>query len=161
MKRLASIDVLRAVAILLMIQVHFVENLSPREASSAVLYDLSQVLGALAAPIFTFLLGLSLWLWLRRETGLGRVEVELRRVVVRRGLFLFGAGLAFAVVIWLPQEVFIWDILTLLGASTLILFLLRRWSPRKLVGLAILTLGVQLLLVEPLFRPIAAMFIAR
>jgi uncharacterized membrane protein len=140
MKRLASIDVLRAIAILLMIQVHFVENLSPREASSAALYDLSEVLGMLPAPLFTFLVGLSLWLWLRRETGLGRSELELSKVVVRRGLFLSGAGLAFAVVIWLPEEVFDWDILTLLGASTLILFRLREWSPQKLVGLAILVL---------------------
>jgi uncharacterized membrane protein len=129
MKRLASIDVLRAIAILLMIQVHFVENLSPREASSAALYDLSEVLGMLPAPLFTFLVGLSLWLWLRRETGLGRSELELSKVVVRRGLFLSGAGLAFAVVIWLPEEVFDWDILTLLGASTLIGFLLQGYFP--------------------------------
>jgi uncharacterized membrane protein len=60
MKRFASIDVLRAIAILLMIQVHFVENLSPREASSAALYDLSEVLGMLQAPLFGFLMGLSL-----------------------------------------------------------------------------------------------------
>jgi uncharacterized membrane protein len=140
MKRLISIDVLRAIAILTMIQVHFVENLSPREASSAALYDLSQFLGTLSAPLFTFLLGLSLWLWLRKQTSSGRSELELSKVVIRRGLFLFGAGLAFAVLIWLPGEVFDWDILTLLGASTLILFLLRKWSPRWLVGLAILVL---------------------
>jgi uncharacterized membrane protein len=142
MKRFASIDVLRAIAILLMIQVHFVENLSPRVASSAALYDLSEVLGMLPAPLFGFLAGLSLWLWLRRETGLGRRESELSQVVVRRGLFLFGAGLAFAVLIWLPKEVFDWDILTMLGASTLVLCRLRSWSPRALVGLAILVLLV-------------------
>ena len=67
MKRLASIDFLRAIAILLMIQVHFVENLSKREASSAALYDLSEVLGMLPAPVLTFMVGLSLWLWLRRD----------------------------------------------------------------------------------------------
>ena len=78
-KRLASIDVLRAIAILLMVQVHFVENLSPREASSAALYDLSEALGMLPAPIFAFLVGLSLWLWLRRETGLGRRDFQYKR----------------------------------------------------------------------------------
>jgi uncharacterized membrane protein len=140
MKRLISIDVLRAIAILLMIQVHFVENLSQRKASSAMLYDLSQFLGTLAAPLFTFLLGLSLWLWLRKHTSSGRSELGLSKVAMRRGLFLFGAGLAFAVFIWLPKEVFNWDILTLLGASTFILFWLRKWSPRWLMGLAILVL---------------------
>jgi len=142
MKRLASVDVMRAVAILLMVQVHFVENLSPRLPSSAALYDLSGILGMLPAPTFAFLVGLSLWLWLQRETARGRGESELSKVVVRRGLFLFGAGLAFAVAVWLPEEVFDWDILTLLGASTLILCSLRRLSPRVLVGLAALALLV-------------------
>jgi uncharacterized membrane protein len=59
---------------------------------------------------------------------------------MRRGLFLFGAGLAFAVFVWLPKEVFDWDILTLIGASTLILFPLRKLPPRKLIGLTILVL---------------------
>ncbi|MHC4464625.1 MAG: heparan-alpha-glucosaminide N-acetyltransferase domain-containing protein [Planctomycetota bacterium] len=140
MRRLASVDVLRAIAILLMIQVHFVYNLSPREASTAALYDLSIVLGVLPAPIFTFLVGLSLWLWLRREVALGRSELELSKVIIRRGLFLFGAGLAFAVFVWSPKEVFDWDILTLIGASTLILFTLRKLAPEKLVALAILVL---------------------
>ena len=61
MKRLVSIDVLRGAAILMMIQVHFVEYLSPREVSSALLYDLSKHLGVLPAPLFMFLMGLSLW----------------------------------------------------------------------------------------------------
>jgi uncharacterized membrane protein len=55
MRRLASIDVLRALAILLMVQVHFVENLSPRDTSAAVLYGLSMALGLLPAPLFSFL----------------------------------------------------------------------------------------------------------
>lgn len=123
-----------------MIQVHFVYNLSPREGSTAALYDMSIILGVLPAPVFTFLVGLSLWLWLLRETALGRSELELSKVVVRRGLFLFGAGLAFAVFVWLPKEVFDWDILTLIGTSTLILFTLRKLAPGKLIGLAILVL---------------------
>ena len=138
--RLVSVDVLRAIAILLMVQVHFVANLSPRVASSAALYDLSDALGVLPAPLFAFLSGLSLWLWLRREKGRDRSELALSKVVVRRGLSLFGAGLAFAFFIWLPDEIFDWDILTLLGASTLILFLLRKWPSRWLLGLAILVL---------------------
>ena len=149
MKRYASLDVLRAVAILLMIQVHFVENLSPREASSAWLYDLSSVLGMVSAPLFTFLVGLSLWLWMEREIASNRSRLELGKIVIRRGLFLFGFGLAFAVVIWLPKEIFNWDILTLLGASTIILYFLRKWPPRILVGLAIL-----ILIISPPLRAI-------
>ena len=142
MKRFASIDILRGIAILLMIQIHFVENLSARESSSAWLYDLSSTLGTLSAPLFTFLLGLSLWIWMEREKISDRSKQEFGKVVTRRGLFLFGFGLAFAVLIWLPNEVFDWDILTLLGASTVILYLFRKMSPKTLVGLAILVLIV-------------------
>ena len=137
-KYLLSIDIMRAVAILLMIQVHFVENLSPREASSAGLYDLSKGLGTLSAPIFSFLVGLSLWLWLSNQIEAGRKEAEIARVVRRRGILLFVAGLIFAVVIWRPESIFIWDILTFLGTATLIVYLLRKWASWKLIGLIVL-----------------------
>ena len=64
-RRLASIDVLRAIAIMLMVQVHFLENLASGEEFPRV-HDLSHALGLLAAPLFTFLTGLSLWLWLKK-----------------------------------------------------------------------------------------------
>ena len=41
MNRLISIDILRCLAILLMVQVHFVKNLSSREAPWEWLYDTS------------------------------------------------------------------------------------------------------------------------
>jgi hypothetical protein len=140
-KYLVSIDVLRAIAILLMIQVHFVENLSPREPSSAGYYDLSGALGMLPAPIFSFLVGLSLWLWMLREK-----ESAIGKRVMRRGIMLFGTGLAFATLIWLPESVFIWDILTLLGASTIIVFALRKLPLWIIVGIIILVLCISPLL---------------
>jgi hypothetical protein len=146
-KRLASVDVLRAVAILLMIQVHFVENLSARDSASVALYDISIILGAFSAPIFTFLVGLSLWLWHRARPLQGR---EASKILARRGLSLCGSGLAFAVLIWLPKEVFSWDILTLIGASTLILLPLRKLPAWVLVGLAVVVL-----LVSPPLRDIS------
>ncbi len=145
MKRLISVDVLRAVAILLMIQVHFVDNLSPRELSSANLHDWAGTFGSLPAPIFTFLVGLSLWLWLEKQER--RHTPNIRKIVIRRGLLIFTVGLAFATFIWSPKEVFSWDILTLIGAATLILFTLRRWSPRTIWALAVL-----ILLVSPFLR---------
>lgn len=92
-KRYFSVDVLRAIAILLMIQIHFVENLSRRAASSSILYDISKFLGLLSAPTFTFLAGLSIWLWLK-DKSLSSAKV-LRRQAIRRGLLLFGIALAF------------------------------------------------------------------
>ncbi len=144
-KYLASIDAMRAIAILLMIQVHFVNNLSPRQASSAALFDLSSDLGSLPAPIFSFLAGLSLWLWLSKEAG--RDAAETRQIVYRRGFFLFATGLAFATFIWLPVSIFDWDILTFLGAATIAAYLARKLSPWKIVAIIIL-----ILLVSPPLR---------
>ena len=149
MKRLASIDVLRALALLLMIQVHFVENLAGSDNANATLRATSYGLGTIPAPIFCFLVGLSLWLWLQRSASLGKDSSAVAKATVRRGLFLFGGGLAFAVLIWLPKEVFNWDILTLLGTATLVLYVLRKWSARRLVVLALF-----ILLISPHLRTV-------
>lgn len=145
MSRLISIDILRAIAILLMVQVHFVQNLSPRSSDSPMLYDLSEILGLLPAPIFTFLVGLSLWFWIQKQPAAESQTFKLQ--TVRRGLFLFGYGLAFAVLIWLPDQIFIWDILTFIGLATLIVFALRNWS-----SVALMTVSVAILMISPPLR---------
>jgi len=129
---------MRAIAIILMVEIHFVENLSPRASPWKWLYDVSGVLGDLPAPMFTFLVGLSLWLWLRRDEAKGVEPARIRRRVMRRGLFIFLSGLAFAAAIWRPAGLFDWDILTLIGASTLILFPMRRLRPWVFVAVALL-----------------------
>lgn len=127
--RFLSIDVLRGLAILLMIQVHFVDNLSSRDAAYAWLYDAASWLGMLPAPLFTFLSGVSYCLWLRKQEELRRGDAEINRVSVRRGLFLFGAGIAFNVLVWLPEDTFNWDILTLIGVSLVLLAYVRKLPP--------------------------------
>jgi uncharacterized membrane protein len=88
--RLASIDVLRAIAIVLMTVVHFVENL----AGSWGVVD-GPFLGAsrywwlptgFAAPVFTFLSGASYRLWADAQRARGRTDAELTKITVRRGL---------------------------------------------------------------------------
>lgn len=145
MSRYHSIDILRTVAILLMVQVHFVQNLSPRNADSAALYDLSETLGLLPAPIFTFLVGLSLWLWIQKQPASSQHTLGVQ--LLRRGLFLFGYGLAFAVLIWLPDQIFIWDILTFIGLATLIVFAVRNWS-----NWAVIAISVTVVIISPPLR---------
>jgi uncharacterized membrane protein len=144
--RYLSIDVLRGTAILLMIQVHFVDNLSPRTEGSAWLYDLSAGLGLLPAPLFTFVAGLSYCLWVRKQESLGRRDEDITKITVRRGLFLFGTGIAFNVLVWLPEDTFNWDILTLLGTSLLVLAFARHLPP----GILVLLAAVILILSPPL-----------
>ena len=117
MPRYLSIDILRGVAILMMVQVHFVENLSFREASSAWLYDATIWLGFLPAPLFTIVSGMSFGLWVRKLEAAGRSDADITHAAVRRGFFLFALGIVFNVVVWLPDDAFNWDVLTLIGVS--------------------------------------------
>ncbi len=149
MKRYLSIDILRGLAIILMIQVHFVENLSPRESSSAVLYDISMRLGSFSAPFFSFVSGLSYFLWVRKQESLRCKDKEITRITLRRGLFLFGLGIAFNFCIWLPQDTFNWDILTLIGTSLLFLA-----YARKLPAPVLPLICVVIVLVSPVLRTV-------
>lgn len=145
--RLSSIDLMRAVAIVLMTLVHFVENL----AGSFEIAD-GPFIGAnrywwmptgFAAPLFTFLSGVSYRLWADAGAARGRDSDELSKITIRRGLFLILFGFAFNVLVWLPEDVFNWDILTLIGTAMLALDIARRTPPAVtafacglLVGLA-------------------------
>lgn len=131
--RLVSIDVLRATAIVLMTLVHFVENLAGS-------YDIESgpFIGAnrywwmptgFAAPLFTFLSGVSYRLWADAQASRGRDSEELSKITVRRGLFLILFGFLFNVLVWLPEDVFNWDILTLIGTAMLALDVARRTAP--------------------------------
>ncbi|HBH53954.1 MAG TPA: hypothetical protein DDY91_18875 [Planctomycetaceae bacterium] len=112
--RHSSIDLLRTLAIILMVLVHFVENLAGQQSRV-------WLPTGLAAPLFAFLSGFSHWLWRHslesRRTSLS----EISRRAVRRGLFLIGLGFAFNVLVWMPEDTFNWDVLTFLGFSLLIL----------------------------------------
>lgn len=118
-----SIDLLRTLAIVLMVLVHFVENLSGNPTSMAWLPS------GFAAPVFTLLTGVSYRLWLDRLEAQGRPEAEISKRTVRRGLFLLAAGFAFNILVWLPPDTFNWDVLTFIGAGLLFLNLVRRLPP--------------------------------
>jgi uncharacterized membrane protein len=125
--RRPSIDLLRTVAIVLMVLVHFVENLSGQQSRV-------WLPTGIAAPIFAFLAGFSHWLW-RRGLEDRRVSLsEISRRAVRRGLSLIAIGFAFNVLVWMPEDTFNWDVLTFLGSSLLILELLH--DQPRLVWLA-------------------------
>jgi len=122
--RHGSIDVLRTVAICLMIVVHFVENLSAaHDATSAALSR--QLPAGLAAPLFTFLAGVNYRLWSAARIARGHAPAAVSRVTLRRGLFLLGTGFAFNALVWLPAETFNWDILTFMGIALIVLDVAR------------------------------------
>src|SRR3954453_9816994 len=117
--RYPSIDLLRTVAIGLMVVVHFTENLS----------GVGWMPGEFGAPLFAFLAGVNFRLWVRTQERKHVPEAAITRVAVRRGLFLFVLGFAFNVLVWLPEDTFNWDVLTMLGASLLLLTVVRNLPP--------------------------------
>jgi uncharacterized membrane protein len=125
--RFSSIDILRTVAIVLMVLVHFMENLSGKTNWSPT---------GFGAPFFAFLAGVSYSLWLKSKGNRSRSEEELSKITIRRGLFLIGLGFLFNIVIWLPEDVFNWDVLTYIGSSILVLNWVRRGPPAVALILA-------------------------
>ncbi|MEY3457662.1 MAG: hypothetical protein RL215_819 [Planctomycetota bacterium] len=114
--RLASIDVLRTVAIVIMVVVHFLENLSGVRDWSP---------DGFGAPLFAFLTGASTRLWATARSQRGTPSQHITLVLVRRGLFLFTLGLTFNLLIWLPDDLWTWDVLTFLGTASLLLAAIR------------------------------------
>lgn len=138
--RYPSIDILRTFAIFVMVLVHFGENLS----------GFHSPITGFGAPLFAFLAGVSYCLWSRAQTARGKSETEISRISVRRALFVFGVGFAFNIFVWLPEDVFNWDVLTCIGASLLFLTVTRH-----LPSLVLTVFSIASLLASPVLREIA------
>jgi uncharacterized membrane protein len=146
-KRFDSIDILRTAAIIGMIQVHFTAILSAYYDSSSLLLNISDLVGAFPAPLFTFLVGMSLFISVKRQEKSGLLPGAISDRNLRRGMALFFLGLLFATLIWTPSAVFGWDILTLIGFSLLVVFPLRKLNDGILTTVILIIVAV-----SPLFR---------
>jgi len=152
--RLLSIDILRTVAIGMMVLVHFSENLSAGYGLPAIADSVAQrpwwMPTGLAAPLFALLSGVSYRAWLTVQHQRGLSDTEISKRTVRRGLFLIGLGFLFNVFVWLPEDTFNWDILTFIGSALILLNLIRR-TPAELPPLLIVIMVVM----SPVLRNVA------
>jgi uncharacterized membrane protein len=130
--RYPSVDILRTVAIGVMVLVHFPENLSGYTPPFA----------GLGAPLFAFLSGVSYRLWLNGQQSRSVDETEISKISIRRGLFVFGVGFAFNILIWLPEDTFNWDVLTFIGTAILILNVMRNKPIAVSVALALTSAAI-------------------
>jgi uncharacterized membrane protein len=121
--RFSSIDALRTLSIFIMVLVHFTENLA----------GVTPAIAGLGAPMFMFLSGVSFRLWLNGRTAQSLPGDAITKIAVRRALFIFGLGFFFNIVVWLPEDVFNWDVLTLIGAALLGLGFFRHAPPHLLL----------------------------
>ena len=125
MRRVDSVDVLRALALIGMVICHYPIFLSSGEGRDAMLYFFSNHLlgGDCAASWFVFLVGLSQVLSIKKRDAAQNRNVS--RVIIR-GMAIFVIGLLFLLVIQGYEELWDWDILTFIGATTIILLLCRK-----------------------------------
>ena len=131
--RYSSIDVLRMVAIFVMVIVHFLENLSGIRNWSP---------DGFGAPLFTFLTGMSYRLWLSGQDARQTSDSQISKITVRRGLFLFGLGFVFNFFVWLPEDIFIWDVLTFIGVALMTLNVVRSFPAPLLITSILLSFAV-------------------
>lgn len=124
-QRVDSVDVLRALALVGMVICHYPIFLSSGAGSNAMLYFFSNHLlgGDCGASWFVFLVGLSQVLSLQKRATTQNNDSS--RVIVR-GAAIFVIGLLFLLFIQGYEELWDWDILTFIGAATIILLICRR-----------------------------------
>ena len=125
MQRVDSVDVLRALALIGMVICHYPIFLSSGEGRDAMLYFFSNHFlgGDCAASWFVFLVGLSQVLSAKKGDA-AQVQNESR--VIIRGMAIFVIGLLFLLIVQGYEELWVWDILTFIGATTIILLLCRK-----------------------------------
>jgi len=138
--RYSSIDILRTLAIFVMVIVHFCENLA----------GYTPPINGFGAPLFMLVSGISYRLWLNGKLSRNISETQISKITIRRGLFLFGLGFVFNVFIWLPEDAFNWDVLTLIGVGLITLNVARRLPPS-----IILLFCAVVYAISPLARSIA------
>ncbi len=124
--RVTYLDWTRGLAAALMLQGHVMEGWLRPQDRGGEWFWLSQFLGGFPAPIFLFLVGVSLAIVLDRMRAKGASSRELAMKVLRRGGWIFLLAYAFRLeqfLVWYPasqwKDVFRVDTLNCIAASTL------------------------------------------
>ncbi len=125
MQRNDSVDVLRALALIGMVICHYPIFLSSGAGSDAMIYFFTNHFlgGDCAASWFVFLVGLCQALSMKKRGA--TPDKNVSRVIIR-GAAIFVIGLLFLLVVQGYEELWDWDILTFIGATTIILLLCRK-----------------------------------
>jgi uncharacterized membrane protein len=141
-RRLAYIDWMRGLACVLMFQSHCYSSWLTPEARKSALYEWSQLLGTLPAPLFIFLSGISLALVTEKLREKGAARGAIAKKTMLRGAEIFGLGILFRIqelVLGYPispwTDLFRVDVLNILGISMILMAVLC-WMTSFEVGAA-------------------------
>jgi uncharacterized membrane protein len=141
-RRLAYIDWMRGLACVLMFQSHCYSSWLTPEARKSSLYEWSQLLGTLPAPLFIFLSGISLALVTEKLHEKGATRSAIAKKTILRGAEIFALGIVFRIqefVLGYPispwTDLFRVDVLNILGISMILMAVLC-WMTSFEVGAA-------------------------
>lgn len=139
--RILSIDLIRGFSIVFMVLVHFGIYFGNEDAGRnfAIIF-LNHCLADWGAAVFLMTMGMSQVLSARRMEKPDN-RLLFKRALVR-GIYIFGVGLLMLILAWGPGQIWWWDILTLMGVGTIVLFFCRFLQSWFLIGviLAIMVL---------------------
>jgi len=135
-ERILSIDVMRGFALICMVLVHFVIFYGNEGAADTWPYFiLNHVLGDWGAACFLMMMGMSQVLSGEKHKDESN-RILFKRALIRGG-FIFLVGLLMLAIAWGPYQIWQWDILTLMGFATILLFFCRflpSWSILAIVA---------------------------
>ena len=165
LKRLYFIDAIRAFAILMMLQGHFIDTLLAIEYRDAnnIAYNTWKYFRGITAPVFFTISGLIFTYLLIKAKEKGTLNRRMRKGVIR-GLMLIGIGYALRIPIfkWLTGTFgtyfMVIDVLQIIGLSLIMIVGVYILCQKKtlLFSITMLCLGTFIFLTEPLYRTFAA-----
>ena len=124
MKRVRSVDVLRGFALIAMVLIHFVIYFGDEGAVNTWPYFiLNDLLADFGAAGFLTMVGISQVLSAARTPDAG--ALFLFKKAALRAVYIFAVGLLMLALTWGARHLWQWDILTLIGFATLVLYFCR------------------------------------
>ncbi|MBU2634687.1 MAG: DUF1624 domain-containing protein [Nanoarchaeota archaeon] len=128
--RILSIDIYRGFALVFMVLIHFgLYYGNEQSASHFVMFFLSHGLADWGAAAFLMMMGMSQVLSAKRIDKPDNWLLFKRALL--RGSYIFLVGFLMLALAWGPDKIWWWDILTLMGFATVVLFFCRflpSWS---------------------------------
>ncbi len=145
-ERILSIDILRGGALIGMVLVHFMIFFGNDGAvDSWPYFILNHVLGDWGAACFLMMMGMSQVLSWQKHVDDNEMLLFKRALI--RGAYIFLVGLLMLALAWGPYQIWQWDILTLMGVCTILVFFCR-----KLPSWFILVLVAAMIICTPWLR---------
>jgi uncharacterized membrane protein len=161
--RRTSLDVLRGLAVLIMIEAHVIDSWTREGDRHSTAFGESLILGGFGAPLFLFLAGVTVAMSAGSKARRLGDDGLAARAVMRRGLEIFALAFLFRFQSFVLSHAPAWtllkvDVLNIMGPAIVVaaaLWLVARSGAARIVVFAAATLAV--VLVTPTIRHIGAL----